>query len=127
MCERLNNLRNMKYYSAIKKEWISHTLNNLDESPENYIEWGKSSQKLDIKWSPFYKVFEMKKYTNREQVSGCHSLRMREGQGRGTINGNMSNFCSDRNTLYSGFISICILAMIWYYSFARWYPWGKLG
>lgn len=126
MYERLNNLRYMDTNQQLKSNGVStHTITWLNLQRITLSE-KKPVPKSYILNDPINITFmKWQNYINREQISGCHCLRM--GRGMETIKGNMSNFCCFRNVLYPGFISTNVLIMIWYYSFARWYHWGTLG
>lgn len=106
----------MEYYSAIKI--ISRRSNNLDESPENSAEWKVNPTGLHTAQFHLYTILKCKilEMENRLEVARG-GWRREVSNTRDPYHGNV--LCLDC-------ISVKILVGIWY-SFARYYPWGKLG
>jgi len=69
----------VKYY-AVKREWVLDNPNNTDQSPNNYTEWEKASQKNMYRLIPCIENSTKCKVLScdREQVGGC----LERGEGR---------------------------------------------
>lgn len=113
--------------------WYTH--NNWDESPENSVEW-KSITKgyllydfiylRFLKWANFRNGEQVNIYPRLERWEGCVDTGREDGgRGRGYKRASWGILAVMEMLCIFSF-NVHILIVILYYSFARYYHWGKM-